>query len=148
MHPWSHLPNSQYIDLVLVSFEKHPNIWNRCWIQPRAMAFSDALNRVWKLNRTDCWEAAKNCAQDVSHETNLGLMVSWYAMIALIAYDDCSRYLQLNTPHLSTLYALTEYSECALLLPGAKVFELESALGGFWAQVDNKWVWEHHTNAL
>jgi len=144
MHPWSHLPNSQHINLVIASFEKHPAIWNRCWNQPRAIAFAEALNRVWKQDRTDAWEAAKKQAQSVSHGMNLGLMVSWYAIIALIAYDDCAKYLQLDSPHLNTYYSLTEYSECALLLPSIRVFELENELGGFWTRVDNKWVWAYN----
>jgi hypothetical protein len=102
------------------------------------------LNRVWKQDRTDAWEAAKKQAQSVAHGMNLGLMVSWYAIIALIAYDDCAKYLQLDSPHLNTYYSLTEYSECALLLQSVRVFELENELGGFWTSIDNKWVWAYN----
>jgi len=59
---------------------------------------------------------------------------SWHAymvlgtMASLVAYDDCSKYLDLPLDQLKMLYILNEHPACLLLQIAVQAFEMESEL--------------------
>jgi hypothetical protein len=50
------------------------------------------------------------------------------AILALVAYDDCAKYLNLPIDQLEMIYQLSEHPACLLLQPAVLVFEKEKEL--------------------
>jgi hypothetical protein len=122
MNAWSHLPNAHHIDLVLESVKSHPEIWatwDEAWVvDPSRVA---AWNAIWLAAREASWlayrDAAWNAARDAAE------VVAWYAAIALIAYDDASKYLDMPVDQLRVWAILSEEPAAVLLLPAVIAFE-------------------------
>ena len=75
----------------------------------RVLASVKAHPKNWSAAGNAAWSAAGHAA--------------WGAMAALIAWDDCSQYLDMPSDQLEMWYLLTERPACLLLLPAVMAFE-------------------------
>ena len=126
MSAWDHLPNAVHIDRVLTSFKAHPELWNQAWVQAWGQVWSQSLSKAWHRAFDQAfdqvWVQARYQAIDQVSFRARG------ALLALIAYDDCAKYLDLPLDQLQMLYHLTEHPACILLQPAVLVFEKEKEL--------------------
>jgi hypothetical protein len=118
MSAWDHLPNAAHIDRVLASVKSYPELWDQAWGQ----VWSQSLGQVWSQAFDQVWVQARYQAIDQVSFRARG------ALLALIAYDDCAKYLDLPLDQLQMLYHLTEHPACILLQPAVLVFEKEKEL--------------------
>ena len=118
---WSHLPNAVHIDRVLASVAAHPEEWraagSAAWGAARDAARFAARDAAWADARDAAWSAAGDAAYDATR------VAAWGAIAALVAWDDCSQYLDMTSDQLKVWYHLTERPECILLLPAVRAFE-------------------------
>ena len=148
---WSHLPNAAHIDRVITSLKSHPDIWNAAydeacdaafdvsrvaasaaahgavssargaargpaWVAASAAAHgavSSARGAVWDAARAAVWDAARGAA--------------WGAILALIAYDDAVKYLNMTSDQLK-MWAILSEGPAVLLLPAVIAYEKISEL--------------------
>jgi hypothetical protein len=143
MNAWDHLPNAQYIDWVIESAQQHPKEWsflsgNYELFSSETMrqSFLAAFNRSTRLGRRDaralCFETL---AKNIDPESeNWGRYLqsgnpyviehtARWAVIALIAYDDCGQYLDMTSEQLRTWALLSEQPQAMLLLPTVEIRE-------------------------
>jgi hypothetical protein len=129
MNAWSHLPNSHHIDRIIKSVKSYPEIWaeansanvgdsrdaalhmtmNAAWDAALDFSLNAALDAVWST----AWDVVRNAAWDVFND----------AALALIAYDDANKYLDMTSDHLRIWAILSEDSAAILLLPAVIAFE-------------------------
>ena len=133
MSEWSHLPNAVHIDRVLASVKANPKIWSDAWHAPRAAidggrlaahdAASDAASDA-------AYFAARLAAKDAAWVADQ--VAAYYAardaILALVAYDDTAKYLDLPLDQLKMLYVLSEDPAALLLQPAVLAFAMEKAL--------------------
>jgi hypothetical protein len=125
---WSHLPNAAHIDRVITSLKSHPDIWNAAYDEACDAAFdvsrvaasaaahgavSSARGAVWDAARAAVWDAARGAA--------------WGAILALIAYDDAVKYLNMTSDQLK-MWAILSEGPAVLLLPAVIAYEKISEL--------------------
>jgi hypothetical protein len=124
MNAWDHLPNAVHIDRVLASAKANPLewaladdgsddgwVWNQAWIQTQ---YDSARDQAWNQARDQAWNQVMYKVRG--------------AILALIAYDDCAKYLNLPIDQLKMLYLLNEHPACLLLQPAVLVFAKEKEL--------------------
>jgi hypothetical protein len=122
MNAWDHLPNAVHIDRVLASVKAHPELWNQ----------AEAPHGVWAWNLA--WMQARDQAryQTGDQAWNLAWDQAGYqvrgTILALVAYDDCAKYLNLPIDQLEMIYQLSEHPACLLLQPAVVVFAMEGEL--------------------
>ena len=131
MSKWSQLPNAAHIDRILVSLKANPKIWADAW-----NARSAGINAAWSA----AWEADLDAAHVAVGDGGIGGIydagvasgaawdAAWYTILALIAYDDAAKYLDLPLDQLKMLFALTEHPAALLLQPAVLAFSMERAL--------------------
>ena len=129
MSAWDHLPNAAYIDRVVASVKSHPELWGQAWSQ----VWSQTLNKAWVRACDQALKQARDQARDQAkeHTFDQSFDQTRSALLALVAYDDCAKYLDLPLDQLQMLYHLTEHPACLLLQPAVVAFakERELALG-------------------
>ena len=118
MNAWSHLPNVAHIDRVLESLKSHPEVWG--------------------LRRTSAWGAAWDAAYDAARDVAVREVVrdaaycaariaasiaARGAILALIAYDDAAKYLDMPSDQLKVWAILSEDPAAVLLLPAVIAYE-------------------------
>ena len=129
--PWSHLPNAPLIDWVLQSLKTDPEKWisaldaawdaagDEAWNEAEAAAYNAtrAAHRAAAYNATV--NAALNTDKCLASNTNrlAARAATWSVNFALVAYDDCSQYLDLSYEQLLTYATLSERPQAVLLLP-------------------------------
>ena len=129
MSAWSHLPNAHHIDRVLESLKSHPEIWdaawNAVWSAARDAAWNAAWSAAWSAASDAAWSAAWGAARDAARDaaTDAAQSAALYAIAALIAYDDGSKYLEIPSDHLRVWALLSEVPAAVLLLPAVVAFE-------------------------
>ena len=112
MNAWSHLPNAAHIDRVLESVKSHPESWGL----PRTWAWSAAWDAAWDAARGAAWdalEAAWEAAWSAARD----------AILALVAYDDAAKYLDMPVDQLKIWAILSEDPAAVLLLPAVIAYE-------------------------
>ena len=107
MNAWSHLPNAEHIDRIIELMKAHPEAW-------------DAAYTAARTSRT--LTAARDAARDAA------CVAAWAAaysdsILALIAYDDAARYLEMSSYELKIWVVLSEEPAAILLLPTVIAFE-------------------------
>ena len=121
MTVWSHLPNAAHIDRVIQSVKSHPEAWaeaqDAAWAGRRA-AWDTVWHAVWDAARDTAWVAARNAARDTA----------WDAVLALIAYDDAAKYLDMSSDKLQVWAILSEDPAAVLLSPAVIAYERISEL--------------------
>ena len=124
---WAHLPNAAHIDRVLASAKANPEHWVAVWRV--GLDWLAACNMVKKQGRNAIWDAGRtaeyNAAWLVAWETALetALAVAWYAVLALVAYDDCAYMIDSDPGELAILAKFGD-PRAVLLLPACKVFHV------------------------
>jgi len=102
MNAWSHLPNAGHIDRIIASVKAHPE----AWAAARAAAWAAArTSRTLTAAINAAWPAARD------------------SILALIAYDDAAKYLEMSSYELKIWAALSEEPAAVLLLPAVIAFE-------------------------
>jgi hypothetical protein len=129
MNAWSHLPNAHHIDRVLESVKSHPEIWDAA----RDAAHNDldwyeatdaAMNAARETPHNEAWDAALNARLAAQGAAWIAAQdAAWNAIIALIAYDDASKYLAMPVDHLRVWAILSEEPAAILLIPAVIAFE-------------------------
>jgi len=134
MTDWSHLPNAAHIDRILDSLKANPNIWADAWNvtdnAARYTAWNTAWNAAWEAARNTAWNAAWEAARNAAWEAarNAAWEAARAATLALIAYDDSTKYLDMSLDQLQMLYALTDHPAALLLQPLVLAFSMEREL--------------------
>jgi hypothetical protein len=119
MNAWNHLPNAHHIDRVIKSSKSHPEIWDAAW--DARLAAWDASLAAQGAARGTAWNAARGAARDAAW--GAAGDAAWGAIIALIAYDDASKYLEMASDQLRVWAILSEEPAAILLLPAVIAFE-------------------------
>jgi len=122
MSAWDHLPNAAHIDRVLASFKADPIIWDQAWDQ----IWSQSLHKAWVRASNQTREQARDQLWYQAFDQSFDRARS--ALLALIAYDDCAKYLNLPIDQLQMLYHLTDHPACLLLQPAVVAFAMEGEL--------------------
>ncbi len=130
MSPWSHLPNAAHIDRVISSLKTHPEIWAETWDEVYDVAhtavYDAAHSAVYNASRDEVYDAAWSAAYDTAWGSARD--AAWDAILALIAYDDAAKYLNMTSDKLRVWGMLGEKHEYVLLLPAVIAFERISEL--------------------
>lgn len=111
MFEWSHLPNAEHIDWVLQSVKDDPDAWEEAW--------DSALDAVATVAARAAWDAAWDAARVTELNAARG------AILALVAYDDCGKYLNMSYEELLLWGKLDPHPACTLLLPYVYVKEIQ-----------------------
>jgi hypothetical protein len=121
MSGWSDLPNAAHIDRVLASEKAHSEVWSSAWSvawEDRDAMLVAAQNEAWDVvrstDRREAWYAARDV---VLGDAARG------AILALVAYDDCEKYLSMPSDQLRVWAILSENSAAILLIPAVIAFE-------------------------
>ena len=152
MNAWSHLPNAAHIDRVIKSVKSHPEVWNAAWDAAYgaavdaeaawAAAGAAAWGAAWIAAWGEAWNAARNMARNAARDAawntarDAARIAAWIAardaaqtaILALIAYDDSAKYLDMPSDQLKTWAILSEEPTAVLLLPAVIAFERISEL--------------------
>ena len=91
-------------------------------VQARDQAWHQAWYQAW----VQAWDQGRKQARIQVLDQSFDKARS--ALLALVAYDDCAKYLNLPIDQLQMLYHLTEHPACLLLQPAVIAFELETEL--------------------
>ena len=126
MSAWSHLPNAVHIDRILASIKSHPELWDQSMDQvseqARDQAWHQAWYQAWVQAWDQAWDQVRKQARDQAWDQARG------TILALVAYDDSAKYLNLPIDQLQMLYQLNEHPACLLLQPAVLVFAKEKEL--------------------
>ena len=129
---WAHLPNAAHIDRVIASLNSNPGHWVEvrgvAWdaqVLARNSAWHSARQVVRVQSRDAEWDAAAEAAWLVARNTPR--FFAQYAILALVAYDDCAYMLDSDPGELAILAAFGDH-RAILLLSACKVFYLISQL--------------------
>ena len=133
---WSHLPNAAHIDRILADVRANPGnwayfaawgeawlvVWHAAW--DRAAALDAARDRAWVAARDAVYSAAWPAALDAVYSAaNLVAgATTESAILALIAWDETSDYLDLPVEQVRVLAALGD-QRAILMLPAVIAFE-------------------------
>jgi hypothetical protein len=124
MTTWSHLPNARRIDRVIASASAHPEFWwttsdVRWWkgtdlsfVHSQSVAANALMNTIWKMESVRLKSTRFTAVRD--------------AALALLAYDDCERYLALPCDQLEFIADLSGLPLPNMLLPAVRAFEMEA----------------------
>jgi len=130
MSEWSHLPNAAHIDRILDSVKANHIIWADAWnVTDNGAwhtAYNAARNAVDDAGRDTAWNTAWNAARNAAYAAAWDAARN--ATLALIAYDDSTKYLDMSLDQLQMLYALTEHPAALLLQPAVLAFSMEREL--------------------
>jgi hypothetical protein len=114
MNAWSRLPNAAHIDRVIASVESHPEVWGAIWHEARYGAWLAARSAIRHEARYEgAWLAAR---------------LAWPVaatgpILALIAYDDAAKYLDMSSDKLKIYAILSEEPAAVLMLSAVIAFE-------------------------
>ena len=142
MNKWSHLPNAKHIDWVLQSVNANLDTWVNAWTAAKPVvgiaawhsARAAVLLAIWDAGREEAWDAAwigtRGAVRSTAWEATWKAVweATWKAargsLRALIAYDDCEKYLNMSYEELLMWNKLDPHPACVLLLPYLFVKEL------------------------
>jgi len=123
MAAWDHLPNAVHIDRIVTSFRNNSEQWTGAWGACQLVEHHAAWNQVRRDLMSAGWNESRNKA--LSEDVAPVWGTAWDAILALVAYDDSAKYLDLPIDQLKMLYALTEHPACILLQTAVMVFAKE-----------------------
>ncbi len=114
-HAWSRLPNAAYIDRVVASYKKNPDLWHckasESELHPSRRIAYDIMK---SLNRTEIWFSVGSEIKPYGDRARDG---AWNAIAAFLAWDDCAYMLESNPDELAMVAALGDVR--AILLSSA-----------------------------
>jgi hypothetical protein len=154
MNEWDDLPNAKHIDFVIGSLKQYPDEWASAYNVAWRAAWHTASAEASAEAKYTASAAARNAARDTANYVARGAVrdaaydaardaardaawgeaydAAWgeaynaacYAILSLVAYDDCEKYLDMSYNELLFMAKLTEIPATILLLPYAKAMEL------------------------
>ena len=125
---WAHLPNAAHIDEVLASLKAHPERWDAARDAARDAtrnAIRDAArDAIRNAARNAAWNAARDATRDAAWGAarDAAWGAAWYAIAALIAYDDAGQFMKLPVEQLKAMHRLDPHPMYLLLQPAAVIF--------------------------
>ena len=122
MSAWSHLPNAAHIDRVLASVGGHPEAWSDAYTADWAAAYDAAQYAAYDAAQYAAQYAARDAARD-ANSYRAAYYAARGAVLALIAYDDCAKYLSIPSDQLRVWAVLSENPAAALFIPAVIAFE-------------------------
>lgn len=136
MSAWSHLPNAAHIDRVIASVKEHPGTWCDAYTVGAVDTVWDAawyatLDVAWDATLDDAYYAARDVVLDDAAwyaDSRVAWNAARGAILALVAYDDCEKYLDMPSDQLRVWVALSENPAATLLLPAVVALEKISEL--------------------
>ena len=137
MSAWSHLPNAHHIDWVFNSAKNNPELWDAARDAARDAAWDAAWDAARYAVRDAAWDAARYAAWDAAWKATSAAAryatryadryAAWATargmISALVAYDDCDHFLNMNYEKLQVWAVLSEDPRAILLLPMVYVRE-------------------------
>jgi hypothetical protein len=122
---WSHLPNAMHIDRVLASVKAHPDVWSAVDHAAGSAAWADDRDAAWNAAGAGAVSAEEDEDRITARNAawNAAVSAAGDAIAALVAWDDCSQYLDMPGDQLEVWYHLSEQPACLLLLPAVRAFE-------------------------
>jgi hypothetical protein len=133
---WSHLPNAVHIDRILASVKEQPIKWNEAYREADASYSYVPWRAAWDqaLDTSTTWDQSRRVAYDIARDLSWSSTWEPHAyyeaynascnpILALMAWDDCVKYLDLPCDKLKVWSALSEDPACVLLLPAVIAFE-------------------------
>lgn len=123
---WSELPNASHIDRVIASLVAQPSVWCMARDETWDMARDMAKTATWAV----AWDAAKSAVENAARD--MAWDMAWYmawsavrneswaaraAILAFIAYDDSTKYLEMTSNELKVWIELSQDPAAILLLP-------------------------------
>jgi hypothetical protein len=122
---WSQLPNAAHIDRVLASVKAHPDVWDAAWGQAWGQVWDAALDASLEAALEAAWDESRGAAYDAAWRAvwAAALNAARGAIAALIAWDDCAKYLDMPSDKLKVWHALSDDPAAILLLPAVMAFE-------------------------
>ena len=146
---WSHLPNAQHIDRILADVKVNPYKWDAAWTRARTAAWDATRTAAWDATRdatrdaaldaaytaayTAALDAARKAARDAAWDAALdaawtaAINAAGTAILALIAWDETSDYLDLPVEQVRVLAALGNH-KAVLILPAAIAFDQQKEI--------------------
>jgi hypothetical protein len=142
MNACSHLPNAAHIDRIIESVKSHTKVWDAAYNAAWEAAQIAARDEAYNVARGEAWfaasDAARNAAYYAARVVASGAArgpawlaasgAAWGAILALIAYDDAAKYLNMSVDQLKMWAILSEEPAAILLLPAVIAFEKISVL--------------------
>ena len=117
---WAHLPNAKLIDAVIADMKTRPDVWRIAWGAARDAVRGAARDAAWDV----AWCVAREPARLATRTAKQAAAQD--AILALIAWDDCARLLDLPSDTLRTMADICDAPAChqaVLLLPYVLVKE-------------------------
>ena len=121
MNAWSHLPNAGHIDRIIASVKAHPEAWAAAWAAAWDAARAAARAAAWAAARNAARDAARDAAWDAARDATYNAARD--SILALIAYDDAAKYLEMSSDQVKIWAELSEEPAAVLLLPAVIAFE-------------------------
>ena len=136
MSVWSHLPNAHHIDRVLASLKANPEAWDTtvrsaAWSAAWDAASDAALNTAWGA----AWYAERDAALDAALDAAWGVIAARTgartaaqdAILAPLAWDNCTHLLD-SEPEEVRLLAALGVNSAILLYPACLAMSKEKEL--------------------
>ena len=126
---WSHLPNAAHIDKILQTLRSHTSDWSMSWNMVGDMDGNGAWNMTLYMdsNRKAAWDMAENMSWDMARAwhgaRHAGFIAARNSILALIIWDDSSKYLDMLSDELRVWAELSGNPAAVLLLPAVIAFE-------------------------
>jgi C-terminal processing protease CtpA/Prc len=128
---WDRLPNKIHIDQVLVDLKNHANLFTRVRKQAWNQAWQQAWKQAWNQARDQARDQVYDQARDQAHiqaweqvydqlyvhARDQTYYVATNALLALIAYDDASKYLTIPIDQAMVYGELVDDNQYILLKP-------------------------------
>ena len=123
--------NVEYINWILKTLETRPYLWIAANTSEFAQleetiwrtAFEDAINNIPSKYRNQVSELDHYIRSSTSKLSNNAAWMARGAIVALVAYDDCEQYINLEYKKLAFCATLYEIPQAVLLLPMVYVKE-------------------------
>jgi len=121
MNAWDHLPNAKLIDWAIADMSANPSAWITAmdFVGRAREAYQFARDVVLAAeqhpDRKAAWWAAFDAVRKVKYGVSQN--IAGDAIAALIAYDDCPKYLDMTPDELRVWAELSNDPSCILLLP-------------------------------
>ena len=113
---WDHLPNAKHIDAILADVNANPERWKVAGPSARDVAWNAAWIVAWEVGWEVGWASAARGAASAAARG---------AIVALVAWDESSKYLEMTVDELKVWYALSNDPAALLLLPAVMVMNKE-----------------------
>jgi len=136
---WAHLPNAQHIDWIINSVKTKPDMWKavKYSYSDRTPAQWVAYNAAWDVTDNTDRDYERDAARRACHAIRIAVEgdalydALYDVVLALVAYDDCAKYLDMTPDEIEVWAALSNNPAAILLQPMMQV--MHDKIGGAFA---------------